>query len=262
MMRTHPLPILAFLALGSSGCTWLFPIDDYGPDTYRNEVMADGPVLYLRLGETSGSVAHDTAGTHDATYGSATVLGATGAIAGDADTAARFDGSVDAVVAMQPGFDFAGRAPFSVEVWAQQPTHSGSDTNLGFAVDHQAYEGGSNRHGWELRFSYGNVVAERYAGNMNVGPDAVWPSALTPNVYHHVVATYDGTAMVLYIDGVVKGQSSGSGTIPAMVEPWTVGRQQCTCTGDNFIGELDELAIYDKALDMSRVVAHYRAAGN
>ena len=34
--------------------------------SYADEVMADSPVMYLRLNEPSGSVAHDWAGAHNA----------------------------------------------------------------------------------------------------------------------------------------------------------------------------------------------------
>src|SRR4051812_25995064 len=94
MMRTRgSLALAAFLSLGASGCTLLFPVDEYGGGAYTAEVMADHPVVYLRLGETTGSVAHDAVGHHDGTYGPQAVLGGDGAIAGDPDTAVTFDGT-------------------------------------------------------------------------------------------------------------------------------------------------------------------------
>lgn len=43
--------------------------------------------------------------------------------------------------------------------------------------------------------------------------------------------------------------------------PWSVGGQNCDCPSNAFRGAIDEVALYDKALDPERIVAHVRAAG-
>src|SRR5439155_18139558 len=54
-------------------------------------VIADAPVAYWRLGETSGSTANDYYNGHNGTYFAAT-LGQSGYSALDADTAVTFNG--------------------------------------------------------------------------------------------------------------------------------------------------------------------------
>src|SRR5262245_41595578 len=59
---------------------------------YQSEVLADGPNLYLRLGESSGVVAADSSGNGlDASIVGPT-LGTAGTLTGDSNTAFTFDG--------------------------------------------------------------------------------------------------------------------------------------------------------------------------
>ena len=84
--------------------------------TYSAEVLADSPAGYWRLGEASGTTLNDSSGnSHSGTYTSVT-LGATGALAGDSDTAATFNGSsshADVAYASWMGVTTA----LSVEAW-------------------------------------------------------------------------------------------------------------------------------------------------
>src|SRR5207248_1480851 len=87
--------------------------------TYASTVLADGPRFYYRLGESSGSWSADSAATpnpHHA-YGTG-VLGATGAILGDSDTAETFNGNQ---VQFASGSAYAdlptGNADRSVDLW-------------------------------------------------------------------------------------------------------------------------------------------------
>lgn len=79
---------------------------------------------YWRLGESSGSTLFDSAGRADATSGNVT-LGAAGALNGDADAAARFDGSTS--VASAP-IDLSGTDKATVEFWLKR-SHFANDGN-------------------------------------------------------------------------------------------------------------------------------------
>jgi len=57
---------------------------DAPSSVYRATVLADTPLAYWRLGETTGTVAHDETGNgHDGTYIGGYTLGQTGALTGD-----------------------------------------------------------------------------------------------------------------------------------------------------------------------------------
>ena len=87
---------------------------------YRNQVLADEPLAYWRLGEPSGTSAADASGNgNTGTYGGSPTLGATGALAGDTDTATSFDGVNDNVsVPNNASLNLNGS--FSIEFWAKQ----------------------------------------------------------------------------------------------------------------------------------------------
>ncbi len=271
---------IAALCLSAAGCTFLFPLDDVGgssatdagaspptpaPDAARDAasdapllaypaaVLADAPVLYLRFGEKSGSDARDETGNRPSLYGPKATLGAKGALLNDADTAATFTGADSSTVHIPAGLDFPGRAPFTLEVWAMQT----ATTDFGWAVDHQVY--GAGRNSWGLRFSPGGIGLDRYADNMLSNVSG--PLPLTLNTYQHVVTAYDGTMVTIYVDGKAVQTGTSTNMMHPMSGGWAAGSQNCGCSSSNFIGSLDELAVYDKALPAARVLAHYHASG-
>ena len=91
-------------------------------DFYAQEVLADNPVAYWRLGEASGTTAVDETGSHDGTYSGVT-LGATGLLAGDTDTAVEFNNSTDYIeVADHADFEVS---TFTFECWVKHDAPDG-----------------------------------------------------------------------------------------------------------------------------------------
>lgn len=265
--------VFALGAVAISGCTLLFPVHE-GPSSdangfdgatseasdgprpsYRDEVLADGPSMYLRFGEKSGTKAVDELHRLDGTYpGGGVTYGVPGAIAGDTDTAIAFDGT--ARVTIPPGLDFAGTAAFSVELWAKQTAY----LEYGPTVDHGSYPAAGGKEGWTLRLGSDSFGLERWVAGDTAGSIALSPAPLPLGAYHHVVATFDGGAIRLYRDGALVGTPGVSNlSLKSMNGTWAIGAQNCACTGEAFIGSLDEVAIYQKVLSVDRIAAHFRA---
>ena len=219
--------------------------------SYRDAVRGDAPVVYLRFGEASGAVARDEMGRGEGRYGGGTTLGIAGALLRDEDTAVALDGT--SPIQMPGVFDFAGSAPFSVEVWARTDGAIGAYT---FLVDHERYD---PRGGWDLLVGDDGVFFERWAGGDN-GASAAGP-ALARGAWHHVVGTFDGVVQRLYIDGAEVVAVAGPAKLPVIDGGWSIGRQSCDCSGGRFVGGIDELAIYDRPLTVAQIAAHLRAAG-
>jgi hypothetical protein len=75
----------------------------------------------------------------------------------------------------------------------------------------------------------------------------------------HLVGTYDGANWRLYRNGTqVASQLATVGALAVDGADWAIGS---TGNGwaDNFAGFIDEVAIYDKALTLSQVSAHFVA---
>jgi len=69
----------------------------------------------------------------------------------------------------------------------------------------------------------------------------------------HVVTTYDGGTLRLYVDGVSVATAGDSRAQAAINQPYYLG---CQIAGRNV---LDDVAIYPSALSDARVAAHYAA---
>jgi hypothetical protein len=126
-------------------------------------------------------------------------------------------------------------------------------------IDHQSYD---PREGYALRVSGFDVAFERWAGGSTFGSNATDNRALSLDVWHHVVATFDGGALKLFVDGAQTAFNGVPSDMPETTTSWAVGGQNCDCTTNYFVGALDELAIYDHALSRSRIRAHFEASGH
>jgi hypothetical protein len=223
-----------------------------GASAYAREVLADQPLLYFRFGESGGATAHDEMGAFDAAY---PTFGVTyrlpGAIANDPNTAVALDGQ--SKIQVPRGADFAPKAPFSVEVWLQVASPPAA---LGFVIDHEDFSG--PRRGWDIVIDDTGLSFERWGA---AGNSAVPAPALKPATWTHLLFTWDGSVARSFVNGQLGTENNSLIAIDAVAGGFSVGGQNCTCSGTFYKGALDELAIYDKVLLGDRVQAHLRAAG-
>lgn len=78
--------------------------------------------------------------------------------------------------------------------------------------------------------------------------------ALTPGVWTHAVAVYDGSTMTLYKDGVVVGSVAQTG--PIVVNPavgLAIGNQPVGAGPRAFDGCIDDVRVYDRALTAQEI---------
>lgn len=217
-------------------------------------MLADAPVGYWRLGEASGTVASDSSGAaRHGTLGGDVTLGVAGALAADASTAYRFGGVSSVVtVADAPALAFAGTAAFAVEAWVRLDA---APTTYARLVAHEA-----TGQGWALQFNTGDagvrLVRSDGAGSDYLGWGA--DATLALGTWHHVVATYDGATMALYVDGALKQTVGSTRAVVAAATPLTLGKAS-HYPGQYLAGDLDEVAVYATALSAARVQAHYVA---
>jgi CubicO group peptidase (beta-lactamase class C family) len=77
--------------------------------------------------------------------------------------------------------------------------------------------------------------------------------ALTPSAWQHVAGTYDGTELVLYIDGVRVGSMPASGAVKRSSTVVTIGNVKALSRA--FHGALADVAIWSRALTPAEVQA-------
>jgi Concanavalin A-like lectin/glucanases superfamily len=219
-------------------------------------VLADSPRAYWRLGETSGATAVDQLGVAPGTYTGGVVLGAVGALTGDPNTAARFDGSDDRVIMGDPAngsLDF-GTGDFTAEAWVKTAVNgeraiaSKRLTSTGaywqFTVTDDPGRTGTIR----VNISDGSVIRELYGPARRVD-DGAW---------HHVVVVFDrDVGVTVYVDGISLATPAPATGDVSNTGPFLVGKS----TGYGYFnGDIDEVAVYPAVLPAARVQAH-RLAG-
>ncbi|WP_395245669.1 LamG-like jellyroll fold domain-containing protein [Agromyces sp. MMS24-K17] len=232
--------------------------------TYARSVLADGPTWYYRMGDPAGSTLANAVGPTavlaqtlettaqvDLSTGSGVTEGVAGAIVGDANTAARFDGTNNgrAVTTAQMWPDDS----MTVEAWFR--TTSSSGKILGFG-DNGSATGTSSAHNRSLYLNGGRVSwtvfdTQNRTLQSNTGyNDGNW---------HHAVATLGPDGMRLYVDG--QQVSSFAPTIYGrnFYGYWKVGGDATPGGNQNFTGDLDEVAVYKSVLPANRVLAHFQA---
>jgi len=82
-------------------------------------------------------------------------------------------------------------------------------------------------------------------------------SAISVDEWHHIVATYDGTTQKLYIDGSLVSSATTSQTISTTTNA-KIGSRNFSDRANEFLGKIDELAIFDRALTAEEVTAIFR----
>jgi hypothetical protein len=224
------------------------------PPGYPGIVLGDHPVAYWRLDEPSGPIAYDSSGNDNkAQYVGGVKLGVPGAIAGESDTAAQFDGLTGYVDAHN-SFPFAMNAAFSLEAWVLV---SPSSAYAGI-ISKNDDQGGPPSEGFLVFVSpdAGDFGFQRLDGDN--ASTAVSTASASTTSFLHVVATFDGLDLVIYVNGEAQGTQTASFSIAGATADFVVGAE-AGGTANYFTGTLDEVAVYDNALTPDQVKTHYLA---
>lgn len=219
---------------------------------YAELILSHGPIAYWRFGEPENSVlVEDTIGTKD---GASTevVRGVPGAIAGDPDTAFSFDGARAKVDVPDASglFTFEGTAHHSYELWFKPKPH----TPIQFLLDKTTGDL-TTRNGNTLLLYADSLspAIERWTAG---SPHISGAQAPTVDVWHHIAFTFDGQRARVYVDGAM---GSDPGVSPGALGPnasaLTIGA--ANGGGSPFEGEIDEVAVYDRALSADEIFEHY-----
>lgn len=234
---------------------------------YRGGVVADAPVAYWRLGEASGTALRSEVGGPDmnavfrADQGTVrqSALDATG-VFGVGDNRAVHLGRGGHIEV--PGSLPKGTSELSAEMWFRTSTPSA--VLLGF----QNQPIGQTPTSWRPVLNIdgaGKLRGEFYLADVSGATPIVSAQTVTDGEWHHVVLSASGTTQTLYLDGVKVGSLNGALTEQARPYAYIGGGYGSSgwmgLPADTyyFKGDIDEVALYRKALTADQVSAHYRA---
>jgi hypothetical protein len=204
-----------------------------------NAAIVSGLVAAYGFEEASGTTATDTSGKGN----NGTLQGAARTANGRFGRALSFDGVNDWVTVADAASLDSTRV--TVEAWVYPTTLSGWRTTV-------------------LKERAGGLVYGLYAHDnapnpaMTIAMSGVDQSAsgsasLPLNTWTHLAATYDGTTIRLFVNGVQAGTRAVSGSLAASTGPLRIGGN--AVWGEYFSGRIDEVRIYNRALSAAEIQA-------
>jgi hypothetical protein len=223
------------------------------PGSYQSWVMANKPLAYWPLNETSGAAAFDPVGGYNGTYVGGVTLGQPGAPLfgfGPTSYSPQFDGASGYVNVPEGPFNLTNA--ITVVAWvtvSAVPHFSGivgrGDSSWRLSLNPTGLPGGSDGT------SYG---------------DATSPTSIIGTNWHMIAYTFTGAANVtnngsLYVDGALKaintvGALSGDGL------PVWIGGSPDYGTSRLLSGKIAQVAVFTNALPAVQIQALYKAATN
>jgi hypothetical protein len=248
---------------------------------YAKVVVADDPVAYWRLDETTGSsTAVDAVGSFDGTYvaGNGSFnFGATAGIPNETDAALGITNG--ATVSIPYAIEINPSGALTVEGWFQPASLSAGGNDYRTAISSMSNPYGVGPTGW--------LVYQTGANNWSWWPyNGFWsntqltdPDAIVANAWYYLALTYDGTTFTLYVNGIAKASGTDSGFVQNGDMPsggtnsynYNYNTTSGLPTGSGslvlgwrsdvgfnpFAGTIDDVAIYNKALTPQQIQEHY-----
>ena len=240
-------------------------------NAYAQSVRNAGARIYWPMNETSGLTVTDRAagpasppgiGVNDGRGDTGVTWGQTGAIAGDG-AAALGDNDFSRVYTL--GQEYAPDT-FTSQVWIKA-TATSSGRILGFGDLQTGNSGHRDRHVYmdnNGRLNFG-VRAQDNAARVITSP-----GVYRDNRWHMVTATMGSSGMALYVDGVRVAGRTDTTQGEEYIGNWRLGGDRFSVSGQpgwpntpstvNFVGSVDEVAIYPTALSASAIAGQYAAA--
>ena len=211
-------------------------------------VLADGPVAYFNWAETDGDVVRDVAGQGR----SGTVHGGVEIVDDSELPGIRclvLDGTSGEV--RLDGDLWGGGTEVSVEAWIRSGRSSTDTQSIVSAADEAFIHLQSNNDSAKRSRLY-----TESADDKNVELEVL--PTLPTDQWRHVVVTARSGSQRLYVDSVLLDEKEVSYGLLSTTRDLRIG---CGFAGTRFFqGRIGPVAIYDRALAVENVMAHYRAA--
>jgi hypothetical protein len=213
----------------------------------------EGPLAWWAFDDGTGTTAVDGSGNGN----TATLSGATWTT-GQFDGALSFDGVNDRVTVPASASLSQATSQMTLAFWlrgdvltADWVTAMQRTSASGAWFDWQLYARAqdaptANRPVWRVDWNQNAVI--------DAGEQVQGDIVLSPGTWYFIACTYDGSAMRFYIDGTQRGSTAkAGGIIPNGGRGIWMGGNDAW--GEYFDGRLDDVRIYDRALDVSEIQA-------
>ncbi len=149
--------------------------------------------------------------------------------------------------------DYQGVQPYTLELWVRPHT---IDHTYRFLISREASTS-QGRQGTGIWLSSSGLGFERWRDGASATVD--YAPGLRADVWSRVTATYDGASMRLYVNGVQVGSRASALALAALAGPTQVG-SGFEGHSNVLSGDLNEVALYPRAIARAHVAAHESAA--
>jgi chitodextrinase len=204
-----------------------------------------GPVAAYNFDGGSGTTLADLSGNRS----NGTISGANWTTAGHSGGALAFDGNADWVTVPDSGnLDLS--SAMTLEAWVY-PSQLGSIWRT-IVTKEQS-------NGLVYGLFANSDTATPAALAALPAQDVVRSSNRLPRTtWTYLAATYDGAALRLYVNGVQSASVAGTGAMPSTTQPLRIGGN--SMGSQWFRGRIDDLRVYDRALNASEIQNDMRTA--
>jgi len=217
---------------------------------YADVILADVPTSYWRLSESGGTTIIDQLGINTGTYANLPPNFGQASLVAGGDAALGV--TTSSVLTFGNIFSFTGLSPFSLEIWMRASDLSSFNRRFFSA---RATDG-NGIQGYEFITTSNNQIAlQRFLNGGTPDQTTTQLGTISAGFVYHVVGTYDGTDMRIYINGKQAATNPSSKSIAANVGPFHIA--SFSGGGNAFVGVLDEAAVYSYALTAGQVAYHY-----
>jgi len=198
-------------------------------------------------GSTFDSVTNSAAGT---------LLGGYSWASGIDGQCAAFDGVTGSYASIVHHPEQLPQSGFSTEIWYQWDVTPGTGNGFARLVD----KSGSN--GYKLEHNYNNTELSFWLKTVTMGT-AVSSGNFSPvqGTWYHVVNTYDGANLKMYINGVFKNSVglTGNVTTAATDSLYLGGKSTMDWQSSYFQGKIDAFSVWNQTLTPTEVLDRYTA---
>jgi hypothetical protein len=222
----------------------------YCPVEEELPLCSQSLVSHWKLDEISGSIYDDYIGTNNATSTNIPTP-----IAGIVLGAQQFNGTSNRIIVPSNAiYNFTANSSFTFETWIKHPAGSsaGSQTIIGRKATNSSL---SIRLGFESTTIV--FVVRSKTGELH---EVTGPS-LDDDDWHHVVGVKDGSLSQLriYVDGILRNTEAASYTsgFDSPTTALSIGWRNIIGDEAFFEGSIDEVSIYNTALDEASITQNY-----
>lgn len=219
--------------------------------SYPESVKEAIPSMYLRLNESSGSVANDSSGFNRTGTISGAVYTASGAVSGGA--CYDFDGVDDRITTNYMPFASGANAR-TFEAWVYRDTSSSTDTIIG-----SASATANDQFSIALSSSSDTLTVKLKQSGATT---SFTGTGISNGAWHHVVVVINTSndSIKLYVNNVLKTPASIGASEDYASSPGNLVIGARGTSTDAFDGKIAEVAVYESALTADQVSSNYQAA--